>query len=143
MMSKVNFSSCAAMALLTISLTLTGCDSSGRTPLRGAVSFDGTPVEKGYIRFSPIEGTKGPTSGADIVDGAYQIPSKRGLMDGNYRVVIEAWKRSDKAYVDPVTGEKSPGGLQQILPARFNTKSELKKEVKAGTGSYDFDLKSE
>ena len=63
-------------------------------------------------------------------------------MDGNYRVVTEAREMSNKAYVAPVTGQRS-AGLRQFLPAKYNNQTKLKVEVKAGTESYDFDLESE
>ena len=141
-MLKRDFSPYAFLvALLTLSISLAGCSDSGRLPLNGKVSFDGEPVEYGYVQFTPRAGTTGPTSGADIKDGAYEVASVRGLFQGSYRVEIQSWKRSGGVSVDPVTGERTPGGdLVQILPVKYNKESELTVDVEQGKRSYDFHL---
>lgn len=139
---KLDSSGCVlSAAFIAFAIVLTGCGGSDRIPLQGEVSFDGTPVEQGYVQFTPIAGTTGPTSGADIKDGAYQVDSVRGLMKGNYRVEIQAWKRSGKVSIDPVTGEKFEGGnLVQLLPEKYNKQSELTLEIEPGKRTFDFHL---
>ena len=142
-MLKKESSSCVFLAaLLTLSISLAGCSDSGRLPLNGMVSFDGEPVEYGYVQFTPMAGTTGPTSGADIKDGAYEVASVRGLFKGSYRVEIQSWKRSGGVSVDPVTGERTEGGdLVQLLPAKFNKQSELTVEIEPEKRTFDFHLK--
>lgn len=142
-MMKRSESSRASLAVLFgICLALVGCDRSDRLPLNGEVSFDGTPVKHGYVQFTPMAATKGPTSGADIKDGAYQVAPVRGLMQGAYRVEIQAWERTGGVSLDPVTGEKFQGGaLVQLLPDKYNKQSELTLEIEPGTRTFDFHLK--
>lgn len=128
-------------ALIFSSLILVGCNDSGRLSLNGTVTFDGEPVEKGYVQFSPLPGTTGPTAGADVQDGAYEVASVRGLFEGSYRVDVQAWVRSGKVSIDPVTGEKTVGGdLKQILPSRYNKDSELTIDISGGQRTFDFNL---
>lgn len=143
-MLKLDFSSYVFFApMLAVSLALVGCSDSGRLPLNGKVSFNGVPVEYGYVQFTPMAGTTGPTAGADVKDGAYEVASVRGLFKGSYRVEIQSWKRSGGVSVDPVTGERTQGGdLNQVLPAKYNKKSELTVEIEPAKQSYDFHLKS-
>ena len=53
--------------LLTCLLLLAGCGKKGleRAVISGRVSYQGEPVQRGLLRFVPIEGTKGPPAGAD------------------------------------------------------------------------------
>ena len=142
MMSKVDFYRRFFFAALLLSFaTLSGCGGSGRLPLKGTVTFDGEPVEQGYVQFSPSPGTTGPTSGADIKEGTYEIPSDRGLPKGTYHVNIQAWKRQSEVSIDPVTGEKTEGGgLKQILPAKYNKDSKTTVDVGGDQTTYDFNL---
>lgn len=141
---KLDFSNHVFLvAVFAVATMLMGCGGSNRLPMNGEISFEGVPVEYGYVQFSPVAGTTGPTSGADIKDGAYEVASVRGLIKGSYRVEIQSWKRSGKVSVDSVTGEKFQGGnLVQLLPAKYNKDSELTVEIEPGKRTFDFHLKS-
>jgi len=54
-------------------LALSGCGGSNRVAVKGKVTLDGTPLEKGYIAFYPEDG-QGGTIGGNIIDGEYTIP---------------------------------------------------------------------
>ena len=142
MMSDLNLCRCFQLTAFLCSFAiLAGCDNSGRYSLEGKVTFDGEPVEKGYVQFSPLPGTSGPTSGADVKDGIYEVASSRGLFKGSYRVNVQAWKRSKKISIDPVTGEKFKGGdLKQILPPKYNDDSDLEIEIGGAQRTFDFNL---
>jgi hypothetical protein len=70
----------------------------------------------------------------------YEIATARGLFSGEYRVEIQAWERTDKVSRDPVTGEKIEGGVRQLLPPKYNVKSELTVELVSGKPIHDFML---
>jgi hypothetical protein len=55
----------------------------------GEVSYEGQPIEKGWINFAPADG-KGPTAGRPITNGKYEIS---GLLPGMRIVEITAVKR--------------------------------------------------
>ena len=132
------------LLLIVIFLALSGCGGDSgpdRVILTGTVSYQGQPIEKGVIRFIPSAGTKGPTSGAVIIDGAYEAKARGGVPVGTQRVEIRANrptgepKPKDKQHLDIF-----PDPQEQYLPKRYNDESELTLEVKAGEKTHNFDL---
>lgn len=137
------------LCLLAITLSAAGCSSESddglpREAVSGVVTLDGQPLAEGLIRFRPQP--EGPTEGGGMIkDGSFSIERSAGLVPGTYAVYINASeKRGDKAQ----SGEfAEPGGRvgrppKELVPARYNSKTELKVEIKKG-GSNDalkFDL---
>ncbi len=117
--------------------SLLGCakDGSGEV-VEGKVTFAGQPLGSGHIDFIPVDG-KGPASGGEIKNGQYQFK----IVVGPKRVNITADKVTgqQKAYPNdpnsPVFDIK-----EQYLPNRYNTNSELKRDVVSGKNTFDFDL---
>lgn len=138
MWKNVQFS-CVFLALAFLGFFV-GCGDAGRLPVQGKVTVDGTPVQNGYIYLTPLQGTDGPTTGAKIIDGSYEVEPGKGVFQGNFEVAIKVWEESKKTTEDFATGEKI-SGIQQTLPARFNTKTELTVEITGDKDSYDFNLK--
>jgi hypothetical protein len=68
-------------------LVLSGCGGSG-VGVRGEVTYEGQPVEKGSITFLPTDG-KGQPSGAAITNGRYSLDA---IMPGLKVVQIDASK---------------------------------------------------
>ena len=119
---------------------LGGCsksDEEGRKNITGTVTLDGVKLEKGTIQITPIETKAPPGAGAtggtvDIKDGKYELKKNLGLFAGTYSVRI-----SNKIIVNARTGEpledmslymeSGPGTYkpQDLLPAKYNTKTEL------------------
>lgn len=124
--------------------TFSGCGSSSgpkRASVSGTVKLDGTPIERGVLSLVPTGDTKGPTAGAEVVNGKYSIAEAGGPVLGQYRVEITASRKTGRT--------RDEGGMvgkieetEQYLPAKYNTASELKLEVKAGSNKGDFDLTS-
>ena len=113
-----------------------GC---GRTStvgeVKGTVTLDGQPLEDGAIRFAPADG-RTSSAGGIIKNG--QFASEVAL--GKYRVEISATKVAGGAAANRHSGEVEK--VIQLIPARYNTKSELTLEVKGGLNEPHFDLKS-
>jgi hypothetical protein len=151
---------CTVTMLLMLSVVTTGCgDSDGlpRQPVSGKVLLDGQPLDKAWIEFRP-EGDGGITAaGAMIQDGGYHVPRPEGLIPGKYRIAIsKAGLDNDrivplrlkpsrkgaaqpKADLDPY----APRMAKQLIPARYNTKSDLVEEVKADQpNDFNFELTS-
>lgn len=123
-------------ALFLLILT-TGCGDPTRAKVTGTVTIDGKPISGGMIEFRP-EAQDGPTAGVGIgPDGTYKTETATGRMV----VVIEGTKvvGQRKAYDTP----DSPmiDVVKSYIPARYNRKSELRVDLKAGTNVCDFDLK--
>jgi hypothetical protein len=130
---------------------MTGCGGGGseRAALRGAVTFDGAPVESGVLALIPTAGTEAPSSGCEIKAGKYDIPQDRGPIPGKYRVEITAMRSSGTLEVKGVngsTGGASGGGavpkVEMFIPDRYNTKSALTIEITPGRNQQNFELKS-
>lgn len=118
-----------------------GCGSSEprRNPISGTVQFKGQPVQKGTINFRSEPDGKFVATG-EIADGKYTIPQQSGLPAGKYSVAI--------TYPDPKVPaprpDEAPGEwkpVREMLPAKYNDKTELKADIKDGPNDVSFDLK--
>jgi len=132
--------------ILPILLCLSGCGSSGppRGSVQGKVTLDGQPVEQGTITFLPTGGTTGPSAGGVITGGQYSIEEDKGPVAGKSRVEIR-WERKTGKKVP--AGSPSPPGtmidqVAEAIPAKYNSKSTLEKEIKEGDNTLDFELTS-
>ena len=124
--------------LFTTLCCLCGCgDGLGRVPMSGAVTFAGRPVEEGRIRFVPAPGTEMPLSVEVIRNGRYNTDIGGGVPPGTYRVEIRAFNPNEPERVGPGTAPR-----RQLLPAKYNTRSELSVTVEPGRAAieHDFEL---
>ena len=96
----------------------------------GTVTLDGKPLSGAVIQFVPSDPNAPGGTSADIEDGKFAIESGRGPVAGNYRVVISTRMGAEVDATQP-PGE-APKPKKDPIPAKYNTKSELKAEVKAG-----------
>lgn len=108
----------------------------------GSVSYDGSPVTDGLVVLFPIEGTKGPSTGAAIRDGQYRIEKHSGpYARGTYRVEITALG-PERSYSPNASGAEMKTMRDQVLPETFNKNSQLRVTISADTGKnqHDFHL---
>jgi hypothetical protein len=116
---------------------LAGCTDSSASLVRGQVTFDGQPIEKGTISFYPVDG-KTTTAGGEIKAGAYSVQVPVGLMEVRIsmpKVVGQKQlynKKDSPSY--PVHAE--------ALPDKYNKASDLKLDVTAGGVAKDWALTS-
>ena len=140
----MNNSTITRMSLLFL-LFLPACGGDGdRAAVTGTVTLDGEPLEAGTIVFEPIEGTQSPAAGAPITKGAFEIARAGGPMAGTYRVKINAPRKTGKKIV---AGSPAPPGtlvdeVVEAVPARYNSASEERAEIRSGTNKVKFDLQS-
>ncbi len=126
-------------------LALPGCGGSSgpqRANAAGKVTFDGQPVEQGAISFAPMGNTTGPSSGGEIIDGHYSIARAVGPVVGTHRVEIQAMRRTGRQIE---SGPPAPPGtmvdeVEQFIPAKYNSQSELTAEISAGKNTVHFEL---
>jgi hypothetical protein len=118
---------------------LAGCTGSSSTgTVNGIVTLDGQPLKEGVARFVPANG-KSPTASAIITGGKFNAAVSVGEM----RVEFSAPKatgRRTKMYNtpdSPVVAE-----VAELIPERFNVKTELRITVKKGSQNESFALKS-
>jgi hypothetical protein len=103
----------------------------------GRVTFDGKPVERGDVRFVPIDGLT-PTSGGQIKDGKYTAKVPVGTM----RVEITAPKVIGKRKLFDTKDAAWDETTAEMIPVRYNENSDLTLTVESGVNPKDFDLKS-
>lgn len=80
------------LALLGVGWRLLGRESPAHY-LSGTVTFAGSPLKCGLIRFIPEEagGSPRPIVAGEIRDGTYRLKSGHGSAGGSYRVVISGF----------------------------------------------------
>lgn len=113
-----------------------GCGSGGPElgTVEGTVTLDGSPLPDADVVFEP---EKGRTSfGRTDSSGHYTLqytPERPGAVLGSHTVRVTTARTTEKA---DGTDEKSP----EKVPAKYNTNSSLKREVKAGENVIDLGL---
>lgn len=129
-----------AMRTLLLPLALVcvgGCTGDGKTTVNGTVTFDDAPIQSGTILFVKTEG--GLVREGDIIkNGAFRV----SLPTGNYKIEVSARKVVGKTKAvgvgDPVETELT----EEMIPERYNTKTELTQEIKSNTREVKLELKS-
>jgi hypothetical protein len=120
--------------------TLAGC-GSGKVSVEGSVTFDGEPVGGGSIALTPETGA-GVSGGAQIVKGKFEIGSDKNLPPGKYKVEIIWNKKTGKTLPNASDPGTTLEETKQVIPARYNSKTELSADLKPGSNPLTFDLKS-
>ena len=129
---------CASVVLLPC---LTGCFRRGPelAPVTGTVTLDGEPLAGSQVEFKPMRGN--PSYGTTDQLGRYELrytKDKAGGVVGSHVVRIT----TQTTAVDPETGNEIQ--VPQRVPERYNERSQLIREVKAGVENrFDFPLESE
>lgn len=126
------------LLVLLSAAVVCGCGGDSQPTVSGKVTLDGKPLENGAISFVPADGATA-TAGGIITNGEYTVEVPAGAK----KVEITAAKVVGQrpAY------EGNPNSpmidiTESIIPERYNTKSELTREVKAGENTLDFELTS-
>lgn len=122
--------------LLGIGAAVAGCDSGPPTgTVSGDVRFEGQPVEKGTITFYPTDG-KSPTSGGEITGGKYSVEVPVGEMT----VTLSGEKPGATRKLYDTKTSPTFTATSELLPEKYNTKSNLKLNVQPGPNPKNFDL---
>jgi hypothetical protein len=115
-----------------------GCSGlSSQGTVNGTVTLDGQPLTEGVVRFVPVDG-KSQTATENIKDGKFSATVPLGEM----RVEFSAPKvgKPHKVYDTPDSPVVEDVG--ELIPARFNVRSEFKITVKKGSQDETFALQS-
>jgi hypothetical protein len=114
-------------------------DTQPRVEVSGTVTLDGKPLPAGTIQFDPEAGEAGASSAAEVAGGKFAIERSQGLVPGKYRISISSHRpRQIKPDEDPGA---APAPRPETIPARYNTRTTLSKEVTAdGPNQFDFAL---
>lgn len=123
---------------------LAGCGGkdNGLHRVYGTVTLDNAKIKEGSITFVPQAGTKGPSGGSPIADGAYDVPKDKGLAPGKYRVEIRSSRKTGKKIE---VGSPTPPGtmMDEVVEAvapKFNSRSTLEAEIPPKKQPLDFSV---
>ena len=124
--------------LLCLSFSV-GCGGEeGLGQVTGVVKLDGKPLPDAAVEFNPDRG-KGLTSyGRTDKSGAYYMMATRtdkGAAVGKNKVSITTYNLVDKG------GQIS--SVPELVPTKYNQSTELEADVRSGSNTFDFDLKTE
>jgi hypothetical protein len=116
-----------------------GCSAdTGKGTVRGEVTLDGQPLKDGRIWFVPEDNQSPPVDTA-IVDGRFRL----AMPVGPKRVRISASKVVGKRRMYDTPNSPVVDEIKELLPARYNDRSELTMTVQPGVQDKRFDLKSQ
>ena len=139
---RLSFALFITFSALRLSVGCSGpSDDLPREAVSGAVTLDNEPLASGVITFIPAGGSSGggpsPGGGGEISNGSFSIARENGLVPGNYSVSIYASaKQEAKAKPEQIGGTKKERQLaKELIPAKYNAKTELKAEIKKGGAS--------
>lgn len=133
-----------------------GCGAQGPSlaPVSGKVTMDGQPLSGVIVTFTPVDGGVS-SSGLTDQAGVYQLscPLGSGALVGKHRVYVrsqppgsamsgEVPSEDDPTYKPDPYASVAAKSFEEKIPARYNTKSELVREVKPGKNVIDLELTS-
>jgi len=120
---------CVALAI--------GCGKvDPRVAVSGSVTLDGKAISGGIINFQPEAGSKSGSAGAGLENGSFKIPAEKGLLPGEYRVVIQAFEETDRMIEDLQLGK-----IRETVMIRFQEEKTLRATVsKEGENRFDFPI---
>lgn len=103
----------------------------------GTVTVDGESAKTGSISFIPVDGMTATTGGV-ITDGKYSCEAPLGESKVEIRVPKVVGKK--KLYDTPDSPEQEI--LAEVLPEKYNEKTELRFTGVKGKNEHAFDLKT-
>ena len=127
----------ALLSIATLVVLFVGCGGDGRMEIQGVATWNGAPIEEGYVELAPTDG-KGQVVGADIKDGAFVLRT----VAGEKHVSVTARKKIGER---PPT-ERIPHAEPiycQFVPAQFNERSELRVTIAADDPTLKLALEGE
>ncbi|MDR1291118.1 MAG: hypothetical protein LBK06_07955 [Planctomycetaceae bacterium] len=130
-MKKSSFVLLAAAMVLVI---ITGCQKGiERVSIEGSVTFEGKPLDGGYVTIKPVAG---PGAGTDIKpDGTYTISKVAGPMAGECEISVE---RTNAKTIIGSDGRESTV-LEPLLPENIQGKPKTF-TLKNGKNKIDINL---
>jgi len=125
----------ASLLIILATIIVSGCDNKNEGTVSGSVTIDGVAPKEGAIDFIPADG-QSRTAGTAITDGRYEAHVPVGKMVVEIRVSKIVGQR--KLYNTPDSPTQPI--LEQMLPPKYNSQSELQLDVKPGDNHKDYQL---
>jgi hypothetical protein len=134
---------CAGVCIIGMLVAAIGCSKGPPVgTVQGTVTLDGKPLEEGSIQLTAVDG-RAPTAGGQIVNGKFET----NAAITKYRVQIESnvMRGRDGKKPDPNKkidkyADNQEFTVVSLVPEKYNTKSTLELDVKAGLNEPRFDL---
>ena len=115
---------------------LAGCSASKTHGIvAGTVTLEGSALAEGTVRFVPIDEAS-QTASARIADGKFTAKVPVGRM----RVEFSAPKVTGRQRMYDAPDSPEVDIVGELLPAKYNIRSELTYEVRPGEQSYEIEL---
>jgi hypothetical protein len=125
-----------ALACLTLAAGCGGEDGPNLGEVTGTVTLDGQPLVGATIDFRPIDPELSSYDGQTDEKGRYVLHAtadRQGAEFGEYTVHVTM----------PKYAADDPRAANAVkIPAKYNTRTELKAEIKDGENEFDFELTS-
>ncbi|MEQ8836609.1 MAG: hypothetical protein RID07_07375, partial [Lacipirellulaceae bacterium] len=102
------------------------------------VTYAGQPLEEGRLSLRPLG--QGPSSGCEIRDGEFYIPSQKGPKPGEYKVSIQAYQETGRMIASATNPREKVAEVANKLPNKYAFNSELRMNV-ASDGENVFEFK--
>lgn len=127
------------LCLISVGCSDTPSDQPDLGTVTGTVTMDEKPLAGVMVVFSPEEGrsSMGTTDDAGKYELVY-VGDTKGAKIGTHKISI-ATAQSDSSEEE---GGAGAAPFKETIPAKYNTKSTLTEEVKAGENVFDFQLTS-
>lgn len=132
-MGPVRYVCVIVITSLVLAGGLSGCSkTSPSMRVWGTVTYQGKPVDEGQIIFTPTTDGGGPSTGATITSGRYELEKATGPYAGNtYRVEITAFGPA-QSYSPNASGQGMTATVRpQLLPDNYNRTSTLSATISA------------
>lgn len=124
-----------ASLMLAAFCVCAGCSRSGLGKVSGTVTLDGEPLPDALVEFVPTGGDGGLSFGRTDSNGDYYLMLSRtaeGATPGEYKVRI-----TTRDVVDDGGQER---WIDEKVPSKYNSNTELLATVEPGSNTIDFDL---
>ncbi|MFI4876205.1 MAG: hypothetical protein ACIALR_12730 [Blastopirellula sp. JB062] len=126
------------LIILPALLLLSGCGNKQSGPQRvvveGAATYQGKPIERGDILFTPVVGSSNPASGAIIENGKFRADNKGGVPVGKFSVKITGVRVTNPGQVGDIEE------VMQYIPAKYNERTTLEIEIPADEPQMQHDF---
>jgi hypothetical protein len=120
-------------------LLAVGCGGEeGLGRVTGVVKLDGKPLPDAAVEFNPAGGQGLTSYGKTDKSGSYYMMATRtdkGAAVGKNKVSITTY--------DLVDNGGKISSIPEQVPTKYNKSTELEVDVRSGSNTFDFDLKTE
>lgn len=134
-MATTSSQSLMCLAMLAL-VALLGCNGDGKMEVEGTATWNGQPIQKGYIELQPVN--DGHFASAEIVDGKFTLQTTPGLR----LVKVTAEKKIGETPPTDRIPEAQPI-MFQFVPPKFNSQSTMEMEIAASNPTLNVELEGE